>query len=137
VRLLQGYHHGNGEEAIAEIFQGDGDDDDDGGDEEFNGEMTGQRFMAVDADKFDSLVTAVKAQKKRGLTGRELVFSDGNPYGVHLSMEDTEYELGWIFYSGNKHPTMPKADECVGFLYDGAYCLDNAWDEGDPEFEAQ
>lgn len=99
--------------------------------------MTGGRFMAVDADHFNTVIAELKRGKKKSITGKNIVFYEGDQeVGAHLSMSDTEYELGWMFFSGNAHPTIAKADECVGFVYDGAYCLDNLWDENQPpQFE--
>jgi hypothetical protein len=77
-------------------------------------------------------------------------------------MPDTEYELGWLAFSGNvrssstharthlhssvsidqpntkqKHEKFDKSDELVGLIYDGAYsCLRNGDDEeGQPSVD--
>ena len=44
------------------------------------------------------------------------------PFGVHLKMEETEYELGWLCFSGKKHDFYKDSDELVAIVYDGAYC---------------
>jgi len=38
--------------------------------------------------------------------------------GIHISIEDGEYELGWMGYSGQPHAVFKNRDELVAFIYD-------------------
>jgi hypothetical protein len=43
-------------------------------------------------------------------------------------MDATEYELGWICYSGQPHSLFPNEQEVVAMIYDGAYFGLQPWD---------
>lgn len=45
------------------------------------------------------------------------------PYGIQLDPAGNhpEYELGWLGFSGSKHPLFPDSDEVVAIVYDPAY----------------
>lgn len=94
--------------------------------------MTGQRFMLVDGDQFNQMKTCLTPLCKKGDAQTGKCFAMGD-FGVHLSMSETEYELGWIFYSGQKHATHTKADEAIAFFYDGSYSFEYLCEEGNPE----
>ncbi|KAJ6075683.1 uncharacterized protein N7446_003460 [Penicillium canescens] len=44
-------------------------------------------------------------------------------FGTFVSMEDTEYEFGWLVFADKKHDDFPEADELVAIIYDGVYDL--------------
>lgn len=45
---------------------------------------------------------------------------DGANFGAYVSMPHTEYELGWLVFSGERHADHD-ADELVAIVYDGSY----------------
>ena len=90
--------------------------------EEFVDGLLGCRFMLVDVDGYDDLMHMF-AQRKYLEVGEVCQFkkATGEVFGMHVSMVETEYELGWLVFSGGKHEDFPEEDEVIGFVYDGSY----------------
>eukprot|EP01117_Protostelium_nocturnum_P017370 TRINITY_DN7074_c0_g1_i1.p1 TRINITY_DN7074_c0_g1~~TRINITY_DN7074_c0_g1_i1.p1 ORF type:complete len:339 (+),score=106.93 TRINITY_DN7074_c0_g1_i1:33-1049(+) len=87
-------------------------------------------FMALDYKEFgkEFVNTLIKSCFKSSHTHQQKTFvRNGQGFGTFVTTADTEYELGWLAFSGKKH-AVHKADELVGIMYDGTYMheqLDN------------
>lgn len=77
-------------------------------------ELTGGRFCMVDCADYDSFFKALVASENS-----DGVFTTST--GTHITFRMTEYELGWMCYSGKKDSTFPDCDELVAFIYDHTY----------------
>ncbi|KAL9652004.1 hypothetical protein ABK040_000345 [Willaertia magna] len=106
----------------------DDDDEDDEDDEEDEGYLGG-RLQVVDDSQYDCLMKLL-ASGKHPKAGENVQYKTpgGNTFGVHISGDDTEYELGWLIFSGKKHSDFTEDDELVGIVYDSTYC---ALEEGE------
>ncbi|KAK4443335.1 hypothetical protein QBC34DRAFT_212291 [Podospora aff. communis PSN243] len=80
-------------------------------------------FAAIEADKWDlDFLGALKRECENDPAPLvERTFQAGNQtFGTYLRMPMTEYEFGWLVFSGNKH-AQHDADELIAIVYDGAY----------------
>ncbi|DBA05191.1 TPA: hypothetical protein N0F65_005041 [Lagenidium giganteum] len=80
------------------------------------GELIGGRCLLMDADSCDLFVSALKRKSTR-LEQRTYALtnaSTSSTFGVHLSNDDIEYELGWMIFDDD-------SEELVGFVYDCSY----------------
>jgi len=87
-------------------------------------EFNGGRFELIDAAQYDNLFKHFAELNHPTLAEccRYRNLESGSALGVHLSQKNTEYELGWMIYSGEKHADFVDDDELIGFVYDGSYC---------------
>ena len=134
------YHSGDQDEVSREVKQfitppkkskkksdsSDEEDDFSCDDNEFLdeiGQLFAGRLILLDAPEYQSYMKLV-ASGKHPENGDCVQFksSTGTFCGAHLSDADTEYELGWMIFSGEKHKDFPQDDEFVGFVYDSSYC---------------
>ncbi|KAG2377377.1 hypothetical protein C9374_009288 [Naegleria lovaniensis] len=114
------------------------DDDEDyrGSDEESGSgydseecERLGGNFQMIDASEYDSVMKLLSSKHPEECI--QYRAPSGTLCGVHVCGEDTEYELGWLVFSGKKHSDFPESDELIGVVYDSSYCAL----EGDFEVE--
>ncbi|KAM5369067.1 hypothetical protein ACJZ2D_009162 [Fusarium nematophilum] len=86
-------------------------------------------FMAVDGDHWGlDLVRAYKDECEVPLpVGErqvERIFEtqpEGRRVGSYVESVSTEYQFGWLVFSGKKHEKYPEADELIAFVYDAEY----------------
>ncbi|KAJ3264484.1 hypothetical protein HK104_006465 [Borealophlyctis nickersoniae] len=112
-----GCHHRPGAELVSDKL---------GVDDEEAADLATWHCMLVDARIAPSLEQAMRNARTRELlkdncvefavTGEENVAA-----GVSLWLQDVEYELAWMCFSGQKHGDFADDDELVGFIYDPAY----------------
>ncbi len=134
-----GHHHG-GEDAVETALKKvsakkkkKGSDDEDEDDEA--SDLLGSRFMMLDAANVDNFLKLVS--NKKPLEGNLYFKLKDNVFGVHVQNDDTEYELGWMVYSGKKHATFTDDDELIGFVYDGTYCALEPFDGKEATYSAE
>ncbi|PPQ68239.1 hypothetical protein CVT24_005047 [Panaeolus cyanescens] len=90
------------------------------------GALLGGRLVIMDASQGnqfkDILRSSFLERKSYAFTNTSTQDETAQPFGFHLvSQSFSEYELGWIGFSGQKHSTFTESDEAVAFVYDGAY----------------
>ncbi|KAF0978876.1 hypothetical protein FDP41_001946 [Naegleria fowleri] len=113
----------------------DEDEDYRGSDEEFGSDCDdddnklGGNLQLIDASEYDSVMKLLSSKHPEECV--QYRAPNGTLCGIHVCDDNTEYELGWLIFSGKKHTDFPESDELVGFIYDSSYCAL----EGDFEVE--
>ncbi|KAF9043934.1 hypothetical protein BJ165DRAFT_1528514 [Panaeolus papilionaceus] len=85
------------------------------------GSLMGGRLIVMDAscgNPFKDILRSSYLERKN----YSFSAPGGSTFGVHVvAHPSTEYELGWVGFSGEKHATFPDSDEVVALVYDGDY----------------
>ncbi len=103
-------------DAVEQLLYGNDDDVNDDMEKKVRS-MLGQRIILADASSglavIDQLKQNLGSLSKNALIKDTLKGENNGVIGVHLACPNTEYELGWMVFNGNK--------ELTAFVYDGAY----------------
>lgn len=98
------------------------DSDEDDESEEYAESLRGGRLFVLDGQHIDPMLSLLAQRRPSVERSFGVAEAKGaTPFGACVVGEHTDYELGWLVYSGAKHADFGGADELVGLVYDSAY----------------